>query len=279
MNPSLSYLLGLCSAIVWGAGDFCGGLASRRTPLLGVLILAEFIGFLLLVASGFLVGETFPNPAAVAYSIAAGLSGTIGLGCLYRGLAIGRASVVAPVSAVVGATIPALFTAYIHGLPGGMKLAGFALALAAIVLASQSGHKASTQNALPFALLAGLGFGGFFIFMDQASGQHSTFFPLAIARGFPIPIMLVICLVRKLPVLPIPRTIPIVVLTGILDAAGTVFFLLSSTFGRLDVATILSSLYPASTVILSRLILREQISALQKLGVVLALTAIVLIVW
>jgi drug/metabolite transporter (DMT)-like permease len=279
VNQSLSYLLGLCSAIIWGAGDFCGGLASRRTSVLGVLILAEFTGFLLLVASGFLVGETFPVPNAVSFSIAAGLSGTIGLGCLYRGLAIGRASVVAPVSAVVGAVIPALFTAYVHGLPGNLKLGGFALAFAAIVLASQSSQKAKSQNALPFALLAGIGFGGFFVFMEQASGQHSTFFPLAIARGCPIPIMLLICFVRKIQVLPTVPAIWLVVLTGVVDAAGTVLFLLSSTFGRLDVATILSSLYPASTVILSWLILREQISFLQKLGVVLALTAILLIVW
>ena len=264
---------------MWGAGDFCGGLASRRTLLLSVLILAEFTGFLLLVTSAFLVGETFPVPAAFAYSTAAGLSGTIGLGCLYRGLAIGRASVVAPVSAVVGAMIPALFTAYMHGLPGNLKLAGFALAFAAIVLASQSNQKAGPHNALSFGLLAGLGFGGFFIFMDQASGLHSTFFPLAIARGCPIPIMLLICFIRKLPRVPTVSAIPLVVLTGILDAAGTVFFLLSSTFGRLDVATILASLYPASTVILSRLILREQISPLQKSGVALALIAIVLIVW
>lgn len=276
---SLSYLLGLLSAIVWGAGDFCGGLASRRAPLLTVLIVAEFTGFVLLVISAFLVNETFPVRAAFGYSIAAGLSGTIGLGCLYRGLAIGRASIVAPVSAVIGAAIPAVFTAYSQGLPGGLKLTGFALAFVAIVLASQSGDESKTQNALPFGLLAGLGFGGFFILMNQAGGPHSTFFPLAIARGFPIPIMLLICFVQKLPVLPSLPAVPLVVFTGILDAAGTVFFLLSNTFGRLDVATILSSLYPASTVILSHLILREQISLLQKLGVVLALTAIVLIVW
>jgi drug/metabolite transporter (DMT)-like permease len=275
----MSYVLGLVSAIVWGAADFCGGLASRRAPLLTVLIVAELTGFFLLVLSAFLVNETFPVRAAFAYSVAAGLSGTIGLGCLYRGLAIGRASVVAPVSAVIGAAIPALFTAYREGLPEALKLAGFALALIAIVLASRSGDEKKSQNAFPLGLLAGLGFGGFFVLIDQASGPHSTFFPLAIARSFPIPIMLLICFFRKLPVLPSLPAVPLVVLTGILDAAGTVFFLLSSTFGRLDVATILSSLYPASTVILSRLILREQISLLQKLGVVLALIAIVLIVW
>ena len=279
MNSSLSYLLGMISAIVWGAGDFCGGLASRRAPVLGVLILAEFTGFVLLVVLAFVTGEVFPVPRAVAFSVAAGLSGTIGLGCLYHGLAVGRASIVAPVSAVIGAMMPALFTAYTDGYPGTLKLIGFALAFTAIVLASQSNQEKKSHNALPFGILAGIGFGGFFIFMDQASGMHSTFFPLSIARGFPVPLMLLISLIRKLPS-SLPRSsILFVIFTGVLDAAGTIFFLLSSTFGRLDVATILSSLYPASTVLLSRLILREQISTMQKLGVLLALTAIVLIVW
>ena len=275
----MTYLLGLLSAVIWGAGDFCGGLASRRAPVLSVLIVAEFTGFVLLVISAFVVNETFPLRAALGYSIAAGLSGTIGLGCLYRGLATGRASFVAPVSAVIGAAIPALFTAYNHGLPGALKLAGFILALIAIVLASQSSDETKSHSAIPFGFLAGLGFGGFFILMDQASGQGSTFFPLSIARGFPILILLLICFVRKLPMFPSLPAVPLVVFTGILDAAGTVCFLLSTTFGRLDVATILASLYPASTVLLSRIILREQISLLQKMGVLLALIAIVLIVW
>src|ERR1041385_5083744 len=103
--------LGLSSAIVWGAGDFCGGLASRRSSLLSILILAEFTGFVLLVAAGSVVHEMFPVAMAIAWSVAAGISGTIGLGSLYKGLSIGHASVVAPVSAVIGAIIPALFTA------------------------------------------------------------------------------------------------------------------------------------------------------------------------
>jgi drug/metabolite transporter (DMT)-like permease len=243
------------------------------------LALAEFTGFVLLIAAGFVVRETVPVAAAMAWSVAAGLSGTIGLGSLYKGLSIGRASVVAPVSAVVGAIIPALFTAYRDGLPEGLKILGFVLALAAIVLASQSNREAKGQKGLSFALLAGVGFGGFFIFMNEASGLHSTFFPLAIARGFPIPLMLLFSYVRKIAILPSRRAVWLILLTGILDAAGTVLFLLSSTLGRLDVATILSSLYPATTVILSSMILREKISLLQKIGVVLALGAIMLIVW
>jgi drug/metabolite transporter (DMT)-like permease len=279
MNQALlASLLGLSSAIVWGAGDFCGGLASRRSALMSVLILAEFTGFVLLVVAGFVVHEKIPVAAAIAWSVAAGVSGTIGLGSLYKGLSIGRASVVAPVSAVIGSTIPALYTAYRLGLPGRLKVLGFVLALVAIILASQSSRETKKKKALSFAMLAGVGFAGFFIFINAASSLHSTFFPLAIARGFPIPFMVLLSYVRKI-ALPSRDTVGLILLTGVLDAAGTVFFLLSSTLGRLDIATVLSSLFPASTVLLSSIVLREKISLLQKVGVLLALTAILLIVW
>jgi drug/metabolite transporter (DMT)-like permease len=280
MNHSfLASIFGLSSALIWGAGDFCGGLSSRRAPLLGVLILAESTGFTLLVVAGLISGEVIPARTEFVYAVAAGLSGTIGLGCLYRGLAIERASIVAPVSAVVGVAIPAVFAAYTVGLPGTLKLVGFVLAIAAIVLASHSTHVTKKNHGLPLALLAGLTFGGFFIYMDLASGHGSTFYPLAIARGFPIPILLLIAFVRAAPGLPPRNAVFLIVLTGLLDAIGTVFFILSTTLGRLDVATILSSLYPASTVMLSRLLLHEPITPLQKFGVLLALTAIVLIAW
>lgn len=266
---------GLASALIWGAGDFCGGLASRRASVLGVLMLAELSGLALLIVFAFVFGEAFPT-TGIAWGIAAGLSGTIGLGALYRGLAIGRASIVAPVSAVVSSAIPAIFSAFTIGLPDPLKIAGFILAFVAIVLASQSQSTEGGKSALQYAFLAGLGFGAFFIFIDQAGGEGSTFYPLAIARGISIPVLLVVSFARGIS-LPARAVVPIILVSGILDAGGNVFFLLASTLGRLDVATILSSLYPASTVILSRIILREKISRVQQLGVVLALTAIVLI--
>ena len=277
MTPALSSILfGFTSALVWGAGDFCGGLGARRAAVLAVLALAETSGLVLLLGAGLLFREALPTPGIIGWGIAAGLSGTIGLGALYQGLAVGRASVVAPVSAVVGAAIPALFSAFTIGLPDPLKLVGFVLALAAIALASQSSHASNGDSALQYAFLAGLGFGAFFIFADLAGGEGSTFFPLAIARGISIPVVLLIGRVRQVS-FPPRDILPIILLSGILDAGGNVFFLLASTVGRLDVATILSSLYPASTVILSRVILHEKISRVQQIGVVLALVAIVLI--
>lgn len=275
-NQVAAVVFGLSSALVWGAGDFLGGLGSRRASVLSVLMLAELSGLVGLVACGFIFGEPFPGAGVMAWGIGAGLSGTVGLGALYRGLAIGRASVIAPVSAVVSAAIPALYSALTIGLPKDLQIVGFVLALVAIVLASRASHQAGGESALRYGMLAGLGFGAFFILIHSAGREGSTFFPLAIARGISIPVVLALSLVRGNSIPP-RSVVPVIVLSGILDAGGNVLFLLSSTLGRLDVATILSSLYPTSTVILSSIVLHERVSRVQQAGVVLALIAIVLI--
>lgn len=271
-----SALLGLSSALVWGAGDFCGGLGARRASVLSVLILAEASGFVLLMVAAFVFREPAPTLSLIGWAVLAGLTGTIGLGALYRGLATGRAGIVAPVSAVVGAAIPALYSVITVGLPKHVQLVGFVIAALAVILASQSEEDEKGASAFRFGILSGLGFGGFFLFIHLSGAEGSTFLPLAIARFIVIPIVLVIGIVRRASIPP-TTILPIIILSGILDAGGNVLFLLASTLGRLDVATILSSLYPASTVILSRVILHEKISRLQQLGVILALLAIVLI--
>lgn len=277
MFPQLAAVgFGLLSAIIWGAGDFCGGLGTRRTSVLGVLTIAELSGLVLLLILGIVVGEPIPAPTAIGWAFAAGMMGNVGLASLYRGLATGRASIVAPVSAVISAAIPVLFTAITSGLPELIKLVGFAVALVAIALASQAESEHKSDSALRYGLLAGIGFGGFFILIDQAGGENATFFPLVAARGMAALSILLLALVRRVP-LPTRDILPILILSGIFDAFGNIFFLLASTAGTLDVATVLSSLYPASTVILSRFILHEKLSRLQIAGVLLALVAIVLI--
>jgi drug/metabolite transporter (DMT)-like permease len=277
MSPEVAAVVfGLGSALVWGAGDFCGGLASRRAPVLGVLAIAELSGLFFLLLFGILFREPVPNELGIAWGTAAGLSGTLGLGALYRGLAVGRAGIVAPVSAVVSVALPALYVAFTVGLPEPLQLLGFALAVAAIVLAAQSGRAEHGETGLLYGFVAGIGFGLFFICIDLAGGEGSTFFPLAIARGVSIPVVLLLLFVRREP-LPQRNLIPLIFLSGTLDAGGNVLFLLSSTLGRLDIASVLSSLYPASTVILSRVVLHERISRIQQVGVALALLAIILI--
>ncbi|HEU4325885.1 MAG TPA: EamA family transporter [Roseiflexaceae bacterium] len=265
-------VFGLAAALTWGGGDFCGGLASRRAAVLAVLGLSQAAGLAALVLLGLLWREPLPPLEAVGWGAAAGVAGTLGLGMLYAGLARGAAAVVAPVSAVLSAAIPVLITALSVGLPEAPKLAGFAVALAGIWCVARSDDPAGTARGLGYAVLAGCGFGGFFVLIDRADG---TFWPLAVARCVTLLLVLPAVLLRDRGAL---RRVPRVAFaSGLLDAGGNVFFVLASQLGRLDTAAVLSSLYPASTVLLSRLVLAERIGRIQQLGLLLVLGAIVLI--
>jgi drug/metabolite transporter (DMT)-like permease len=184
--------------------------------------------------------------------------------------------IIAPITAVLAASLPVIFSALTLGLPRPLQLAGFALALLSVVLVSRPERLAGRPAGLGLALLAGLGFGGFFILIGQVSA-HALFWPLACARVASLLFMLVFIHVRGEPMLPKKQGFLLILLAGALDVAGNVFFILAAHAGRLDVATILSSLYPAMTVLLAALILRERVSRLQATGIALALAAIVLI--
>jgi len=269
-------LLGLVSAASWGAGDFCGGLASKRSPLLGVLTLAYAAGVVMVVGAALLLGEPGPGPAALGWAVGAGLAGTLGLGSLYRGLAVGRMAVVAPVSAVLSAAIPVAWGALADGLPPATKLAGFALALLGIWLVARSDGVALDREGLLLAASAGAGFGGFLVMMHEGAAA-GPFWPLAAARSTSLVLVLAVALLRRRPWAPGARALPLVLLSGVLDAGGNAFFVLAGRAGRLDMAAVLSSLYPVTTVLLAAALLRERVGRTQGVGIGLALAAIALI--
>lgn len=279
MPPDLAApLLGLVSAASWGAGDFCGGLASRRSPLLGVLALGYGLGAAAIAAAALVSGEPAPGRAALGWAVAAGLAGTAGLGSLYRGLAVGRMGVVAPVSAVLAAAIPVAWGALSEGLPPAPKLAGFALALLGIWLVARGGAGRVDRQGLLLALAAGLGFGGFLVLMHEGAAA-GPFWPLAAARATSLALVLAAALARagRRPFAPAPGALPLVLLAGALDAGGNAFFVLAGRAGRLDTAAVLSSLYPVGTMLLAAGVLRERVGPAQRVGTALALAAIVLI--
>ncbi|BDG05600.1 DMT family transporter [Anaeromyxobacter oryzae] len=269
-------LLGLGSAASWGSGDFTGGLASKRSPVLGVLVVGQATGVTLIVATALLLGEPSPARAAVAWAVAGGAAGAVGLAALYRGLAVGRMAVVAPVSAVLSAAIPVVWSALAEGIPPGSKLAGFALALAGIWLVARAGPPGEGREGLALALLAGCGFGAFLVLMHHGA-QGGTFWPLAAARGTSLAMALGAATVRRRAWAPPRSAAPLVVLSGALDAGGNAFFVLATQAGRLDVAAVLSSMYPASTVLLAAAVLRERVSRPQGAGILAVLGAIALI--
>jgi drug/metabolite transporter (DMT)-like permease len=267
----------LLAALFWGTGDFCGGLAARKRDQYLVLAVSAFSGALVLALAALIGREPFPHGWGLLWSILAGLGGAMGIASLYRGLSIGNSAVVAPTSAVIGAALPVGVTLLLHGAPQTIQLVGFGVALVGIVLVSTSIAQGDSSDRRGFALgvIAGIGFALYFIFIALA-GEGLVFTPLLLARTCMFLAALALVGARRLP-LPRLRTMPVALLAGVFDATGNVFFLLSKTSSRLDFAVILSSIYPAITVLWTALFLKEKLNWLQKLGLVVCLVAILLI--
>jgi drug/metabolite transporter (DMT)-like permease len=297
-SPVATGLFGLASATSWGAGDFSGGLATRRAPVFTVAGVAKSASFVAMVICGLGWAEPFPSRAALAWGGAAGLGGALGLLCLYQGLALGTMSIVAPLSAIIAACIPAGFAALYQGLPSGWQAAGFGLAFLGVWFVSAPDKPAAPgQNAasidegrkttgLILAVLAGLGFGTFYICISRAR-TAGVFWTLAATQFTTLLVVLAAACGAALfrhrtTGLPTARVVLLplfllMVLAGLLDAGGNTFFVLAEHAGRLDVAAVLASLYPASTVVLARTLLKEHVSRRQALGVAAALVSIPLI--
>ncbi len=277
MTSFLGAFLAFISAAVWGSGDFTGGLATRRTNQYQVLLLSALSGTAALVLGALITRESFPSWNGVMWSALAGIAGTIGIGSLYKALSIGESAVVAPTSAVLCALLPVIFNFFIEGLPGPMRLVGFALALIGIWVVSQtSTHKTvESHKGFLLACLAGVGFAGFMILISQVGGRL-VYTPLIIERVVIVAGALLLLKVNKIS-LPSAKKNGLALLAGVLDVGGNIFFLYAKQFTRLDVAVVLSSLYPAATVILTGIFLKEKISFKQWIGVIICLAAIICI--
>ncbi|MCL4488667.1 MAG: DMT family transporter [Chloroflexi bacterium] len=276
LDTTLSALFALSAALTWGSGDFTNGLVTRRIGPLRTVLLSYAVGLVALVIVALALRETLPRPIDLLWGALAGLAGMAGLGFLFRGFASGRMGIIAPVSAVTTAAIPVGFAALTEGLPSNVKLVGFGLALISIWLLSRPDSLGGRPPGLGMGLLAGLGFGGFFTLIDQV-GVNAVFWPLVAARVSACTVMLVFALLTRRSVVPPRSSVGLLVLGGMLDVSGNLFFLLAAQTGRLDVASILASFYPAVTATWAWLIVRERLVRLQVAGVVGALIAIMLI--
>lgn len=224
-----------------------------------------------------LVRESIPAIGALAWGAFAGVIGAFGIAALYRALAIGRMGIVAPVAAVVTGVLPVLVGMVTEGLPDSVQFAGFALALLSIWLVAGSNGSAESRRGIGLAALAGVAFGLFLIAGKQA-GHQGIFWPLVSARLCSTVLTGGIALFAATGLRPPPRAVlwP-TVWSGLLDSAGNALFIAATRHGRLDVAAVLSSLYPASTVILARVLLKERIGKLQAIGIVCAMVSVALI--
>lgn len=266
-------IFSLAASLCWGSGDFSGGLASRRAYVGSVVLTDYTVGLVLLVTLALIGKEPVPAPVDLLWGGLAGVAGMIGVLSFYAALARGKMGSAAPVSAVLTAALPVLFSAFTAGLPTPLQLGGFALAGLAIALISCQQRTAEPSTGMGLALLAGCGFGCFFILISRVHAE-TTFWSLAAARCASIAVLLPVMRLRCKPLLPPMKGVPLIVLAGILDALGNVLFVFAAHSGRLDIAAILSSLYPAATVGLSVLVLRERVTRIQAVGVLLVLLAI-----
>ncbi len=223
-----------------------------------------------------ITGEPLPSHAALLWGAIAGFVGGLGLVSLYRALAIGKMGINAPVAAVITAALPVLYGVWKEGAPAAIQVAGFALALVAIWLIAMPSGELGRPKGLGLAVCAGLGFGGYLIF-SRFAATEAVFWPLVSARAASVCEMLVIVTVSRQAWKPSRGLLRWMICAGVFDSLGNMFFMMAVRHGRMDVASVLSSLYPASTVVLARLVLKEKISAIQTTGMIAALVAVPLI--
>lgn len=278
MTPHiLGIIFALASAATWGTGDFSGGVAAKTRDHFQVVFLMTIPGVIMLAIIAFMSGERMPSVADMLWAAAAGSCGALGIASLYRGLSLHNAAVVAPAAAAIGAGLPVAFNSFSMGLPDRAKMIGFLLALVGIWLVSKpsDGSPRKISDGLFHAVVAGAGFGGYFILLAQVE-QGLVFGPLTFAKSASLSVAFVALLLRR-DRIPALTSSPLALFAGVFDAGGNAFYMLARQYTRLDVAAVLASMYPAVTVVLASLILKEKVRAYQGIGVFLCLAAIALI--
>ena len=269
-------VLGLLSALTWGAGDFGGGLLARRVPLFGVVVFAQATGMVAALGLAVVRGEPVPQGRDLAFSIAAGCCGVVGITSLYRGLAVGRMGVVAPLTGVLAAVIPVCVGFIRDGVPRPAEIAGIVVALVAVVLVTRSpGHDDRPTGAM-WGLLAGVGIGLFNVCVGNLSAA-GAFAPLVVIRLVQAVLLACLIVVWRQPWRIRRSDAARLAGVGLLDMAGNVTFIMAAQTGALAIASVLSSLYPVTTVLLAITLLRERLTRSHLVGLVLTAAAIVLI--
>ena len=262
--------------MAWGAGDFGGGMASRRGPVVGVSLVVQALGAVIAVGLALVAAEPVPNPAALAVSVAAGLAVVVGILCLYHGLAVGRMGVVAPVTAVIAATMPVMFGIVRSGLPSTPVLAGIGLALVAVVLVSRVPASGDGRSGIEFGIVGGIGIGLFNILIGELP-KGLVFGPLVVVKVSAV-IGVAVFAVLSRRAWRLPRgALSIALAAGLFDMSGNIFYVLATQAGRLDVAATLSSLYPVTTILLAIGLLGERITRHHAVGIAAAVAGIILI--
>ena len=266
---------GLAAVFAWGTSDFLGGYFTRR---LNVFLFTAVFNLGGLILMGALAGASqapLPSRGSVMWVLAGGVTGSLGVAIFFRALSTGKMGLAAPVAAVLGAAIPALVSFSIEGLPHMVPLAGFGLAGVALWLITRVEDGGAPEN-VGLAALAGIGFAAFYLCLRQAgAGSVLWFASFTRIGGLVITGIITLLLgnVRNISAADAAKA----TLTGCIDSLGTVLYVLACQSGRLDEAVVISSLYPAVTVLLARVVLKEHITRWRFIGLLAALAAVPMI--
>lgn len=276
----MSVVLALLGALVYGAADFSGGLASRRAPALAVLFFGQLAGVALLLVLLVAVPGRF-DVASIAWGAAAGLSGGLALLVFYRSLAAGAMTVVAPLTGMMSAVVPVVGGVALGDRPSLPALVGVLLAVSAVVLVSAEHGRLPTLRSLrgptvAGGLVAGAGFGLLFVLLARAA-PDSGFWPLVGTRAASLLLFAIVAAVGRRALVPRGAPAGLVIASGAGDMAANLLFVLASRIGLLSVVGVLLALYPAATVLLAMLVLRERLHPVQIAGLGLAAAGVVLI--
>lgn len=275
----LGIALGLAAAVFYGAADFCGGLAAKRTAMFAVAVISQAAGFVVLLA----ILPFFPAHPVLAdylWGALAGLCGGLGLALLYHALSIGKMGVVSPITAVLAAALPVIVGVVRGEHLAVVQIGGIVVAMVAIVLISvsteESGEREIATRGVREAIFSGIVLGGFYLFLAN-SRPAAGLDQLVTARLASILFLLAIAGVTRTSLRPDRATLALIVLSGVIDMTANALYVLATYHGYLAIAAVLTSLYPASTVFLARFVLREHLQLSQKVGVALALVGVGLI--
>jgi uncharacterized membrane protein len=275
----ISSIFGLLAAFTYGAGDFAGGLSSRRIGAYLAVLYAEIVGSVVLFAAVPIVREPVPELNVFLLSVVSGIIGTFSLMLLYSAMASGQMSIAAPVSGLMAAVLPIIIGAFSEGLPTLIQFIGFGFALAAVWYISQAGGDVRPHIErladLRQPFIAGIGFGLYFVVVHQAT-VHATLWPMVASRTAGMVSLLIFFLIRRKSILVTRSAWSFIVTNAVLDLLGNLCYVLAGQTGRMDVAAVLSALYPGGTVFLAWLFLKERIGRNQAIGIAAALVAIVL---
>lgn len=268
------------AVFVWGTSDFSGGFASKRGNAFVVTAFSHLCAFVLMFTIALPQHAAFPSRTSILWALAAGSIGGFALAIFYRALASGQMGLTAPVAALLGAAIPTLADIGMEGAPSRWTVSGFVLAIIAIWLitrpeTTEADDGLGHPKGVAMAALAGIGFAGFYLCIHQATGSPTWL--AAISRIGSFAMTAIAVLATRAPVALPRRSLAFAAIAGCLDITGSALFIFANEHGRLDEAVVITSLYPAVTVLLARIVLKEHFSRWKFVGLLAALAAVPLI--